>query len=110
MGLIQCIDCGNWVSDRATACPTCGCPAEAYNKHRYYDDQQSIEHQNATESHSIIAGVAKTALGVALGNRLSQNSKMNYMNSANCERAKTGRVTTCFGCGLRNHCTMFNKR
>lgn len=26
MGLIQCADCGKMVSDRADACPNCGCP------------------------------------------------------------------------------------
>lgn len=26
MGLIQCADCGKMVSDRAEACPNCGCP------------------------------------------------------------------------------------
>lgn len=26
MGLIKCVDCGHMVSDRATACPQCGCP------------------------------------------------------------------------------------
>ncbi|MCR4703651.1 MAG: zinc ribbon domain-containing protein [Saccharofermentans sp.] len=29
MGLIKCPDCGNMVSDRAAACPSCGCPADA---------------------------------------------------------------------------------
>lgn len=26
MALIKCVECGNDVSDRATACPHCGCP------------------------------------------------------------------------------------
>ena len=30
MGLIKCPDCGNMVSDRAAACPSCGCPADAF--------------------------------------------------------------------------------
>ena len=30
MGLIACPDCGNMVSDRAAACPHCGCPADAF--------------------------------------------------------------------------------
>lgn len=30
MGLIKCPDCGNMVSERAGACPSCGCPAEFF--------------------------------------------------------------------------------
>lgn len=29
MALLKCIDCGNSVSDKANACPQCGCPIEA---------------------------------------------------------------------------------
>jgi len=29
MALITCTECGNQISDRATACPKCGAPAEA---------------------------------------------------------------------------------
>ncbi len=32
MGLVKCPDCGNMVSERAAACPTCGCPADAFEK------------------------------------------------------------------------------
>lgn len=32
MGLIKCPDCGNMVSDRAAACPSCGCPADAFGE------------------------------------------------------------------------------
>ncbi|MCR4775992.1 MAG: zinc ribbon domain-containing protein [Saccharofermentans sp.] len=30
MGLIKCPDCGNMVSERAEACPSCGCPVSAF--------------------------------------------------------------------------------
>ena len=30
MGLVKCPDCGNMVSERASACPSCGCPADAF--------------------------------------------------------------------------------
>lgn len=26
MAMIQCEECGQWISDRANACPNCGCP------------------------------------------------------------------------------------
>ena len=29
MGLLQCPDCDEWVSDHATVCPHCGCPFQA---------------------------------------------------------------------------------
>ena len=32
MGLIKCPDCGHMVSDRAAACPSCGCPADAFGE------------------------------------------------------------------------------
>lgn len=29
MALIQCRECGGQISDKAPACPKCGCPAES---------------------------------------------------------------------------------
>ena len=106
MGLIQCPDCGSWISEHAAACPSCGCPADIYNPYiqgpdDYQDDRGS--------GGGILSGILRTAVGVALGNGISENTKKNYMDSPNCERAKTGRRSSCWGCGLSEHCTMYNK-
>ena len=105
MSLIQCQDCGTWISDQAAACPRCVCPAGAYNSNDYDSGYQ----QGGDHGSGILSGILKTAVGVALGNRLSENSKRNYMDSPNCERAKTGRRSSCWGCGLGDQCTMHGK-
>ena len=104
MGLIPCPDCGNMVSDRAAACPHCGCPADAF-----YESAHQENEEYYSGSPGIISSVMKTAVGVALGNKISENSKQNYMGSPNCERAKTGRKSSCWGCGLADYCTMHDK-
>ena len=112
MGLITCPDCGGMVSDRAAACPHCGCPAEAFFENgpqeveENYDDGYDDGYDHGP---GILSSVLKTAVGVALGNKMTENSKQNYMGSPNCERAKTGRRSSCWGCGLADHCTMHGK-
>ena len=32
MALIKCPECGKEISDKAAACPNCGCPASEFNK------------------------------------------------------------------------------
>lgn len=105
MGLIACPDCGNMVSDRAAACPHYGCPADAF----FESEPQEYEDVYDSGSPGILSSVLKTAVGVAIGNRLTENAKQNYMESPNCERAKTGRRSSCWGCGLGDHCTMHGK-
>ena len=56
-----------------------------------------------------LSSILRTAAGVALGNKLTENKKRNYMDSPNCERAKTGRKSSCWGCGLGDYCTMHDK-
>lgn len=115
MGLIQCPDCGNMVSDRAAACPSCGCPAEAIHEaYGGYEGgcQNEVEDYGNSNSNSgpgFLSSVIRTAAGVALGNKLTENRKRNYMDSPNCERAKTGRKSSCWGCGLGDYCTMHDK-
>ena len=112
MGLIACPDCGNMVSDRAAACPHCGCPAEAFfgNEPQEYYDEDSDRSGGGS---GFLSSVLKTAVGVAIGNKISDsgkdNAKRNYMDSPNCERAKTGRRSSCWGCPLGDHCTMHGK-
>ena len=112
MGLIACPDCGNMVSDRAAACPHCGCPAEAFfenEQQEYFGGSGGSDNGGS----SFLGGVLKTAVGVALGNKISErgkeNAKRNYMDSPNCERAKTGFKSSCWGCGLADYCTMHDK-
>lgn len=119
MGLVQCPDCGNMVSDRAAACPSCGCPAEAiaeaYGMGGYegqYEGGYEDSGDNGGGGSSgpgFLSSVLRTAAGVALGNKLSDSKKRNYMDSPNCERAKTGRKSSCWGCGLGDYCTMHDK-
>lgn len=39
MALIKCPECGKEISDKAAACPNCGCPASEFNK-----NQQEFSH------------------------------------------------------------------
>lgn len=54
MAMIQCEECGNWISDRAYSCPHCGCPM--YEAPNYYDagyqqEQGAMQaREEATES------------------------------------------------------------
>ena len=105
MGLIQCPDCGSMISEHAPACPACGCPAEYFNP----NFQEPDDYQDSGSGDGILSGILKTAVGVAIGNSISDKGKKNYMDSPNCERAKTGRRTSCWGCGLADHCTMNGK-
>lgn len=72
-----------------------------------YESPSSYESRDS--SPGILSSVLTTAAGVALGNKASQKGKQNYMGSPNCERAKTGRHTSCWGCGLGDYCTMHDK-
>jgi hypothetical protein len=74
-------------------------------RENYYEP----EPQNYGGGESFIGGVLKTAAGVALGNKISGKGKQNYFGSANCERAKTGRISSCWGCHMGELCTMYNK-
>ncbi len=113
MGLIQCPDCGNMVSDRAAACPSCGCPAEAiqeaYGGYEGGYQNEVEDYGNSNAGPGFLSSVLRTAAGVALGNKMTENRKRNYMDSPNCERAKTGRKSSCWGCGLGDYCTMHDK-
>ena len=115
MGLITCPDCGGMVSDRAAACPHCGCPAEAFFETREQAEPQEDYGDYGDDGYSygggpgILSGILKTTVGVAVGNKMTENAKQNYMGSPNCERAKTGRRSSCWGCGLADHCTMHGK-
>ena len=106
MGLIQCPDCGSMISEHAYACPSCGCPAEYFNPEHY---DQGPDYPDTGSGSGILSGIIKTAVGVAIGNSIADNGKKNYMDSPNCERAKTGRKSSCWGCGLSDHCTMYDK-
>lgn len=47
MALIKCVECGKEISDKAYACPNCGCPAEYQSKNsKSIMDRTTIECQN----------------------------------------------------------------
>ncbi|MBP5774312.1 MAG: hypothetical protein J6W36_01305, partial [Clostridiales bacterium] len=75
MGLIQCPDCGSMISEHAPACPACGCPAEYFNP----NFQEIDDYQDSGSGDGILSGMLKTAVGVALGNSISDKGKKNYM-------------------------------
>lgn len=47
MALIQCPECGKTISDKASACPECGCPSQYYTK-----DNNNFENNEKKESDS----------------------------------------------------------
>jgi len=49
--LIECDECGNQVSDKATACPNCGAPIESFNQDisSNTDDQQKVYVENTSK-------------------------------------------------------------
>ena len=55
MGLIKCPDCGNMVSDRAAACPSCGCPADAFGSAPFSQGNAGTEPDLETQICSFIA-------------------------------------------------------
>ena len=81
---------------------------QAQSLGNYYEPEYEPEPQNYGGG-SFIGGVLKTAAGVALGNKISGSGKQNYFGSANCERAKTGRISSCWGCHMGELCTMYHK-
>lgn len=59
MALVKCPDCGKMVSERATVCPDCGCPAEFYIK----DDAKKVEKSVLEEEkleYKLLQGVVAT--------------------------------------------------
>lgn len=79
--------------------------AQEYQEQYDYD----YEPPRRESGGSFIGGIIKTAAGVALANKVTENRKRNYMDSPNCERAKTGRKSSCWGCPLGDHCTMHDR-
>lgn len=43
MALIKCPECGKEISDKALACPNCGCPSSEWNQSDKSDDQAADE-------------------------------------------------------------------
>lgn len=58
MALITCTECGKEFSDKAPACPNCGCPIAAIS----YSSNDSIENMDSTKS--ILSSVQNVAQGV----------------------------------------------
>lgn len=46
MALIKCDECGQMVSDKATACPHCGCPVNQIIQPQYFGDEQEEKPNN----------------------------------------------------------------
>ena len=88
MAMIQCEECGQWISDRAKACPNCGCPmsdyyAEGYDK-EYGRIQARRDIVNETQERNrvlnrkwrreyIAISVVMTYLMYIIGNDLSRH-------------------------------------
>ena len=58
MALIKCIDCGKEISDKAVACPHCGCPAFSQNKNqasenKIFDKPISINNEDISSNYSV---------------------------------------------------------
>lgn len=52
MAIIKCPECQNEVSDKAAACPKCGCPIKEdvhFNQKQYRDEQSIIDGRNYAE-------------------------------------------------------------
>ena len=47
MALIKCSECGQIVSDKASACPHCGCPVNQTTQPQYFGDEQEEKPNNA---------------------------------------------------------------
>ena len=47
MALIKCSECGQMVSDKASACPHCGCPVNQTTQPQYFGDEQEEKPNNA---------------------------------------------------------------
>ena len=47
MALIKCSECGQMVSDKASACPHCGCPVNQTSQPQYFGDEQEEKPNNA---------------------------------------------------------------
>ena len=60
MSLIDCPECGKKVSDKAGACPDCGCPL-AHNNHIQTIEQTSKKYKGATA-----VGVVMILLGLVI--------------------------------------------
>ena len=42
MALIKCPECGKEISDKASACPNCGCPVDYRGHEEVFDDNDNV--------------------------------------------------------------------
>ena len=75
MPLIQCVDCGKMISDKASACPNCGCPAEYFDTGSDYNACMAMlktfrndlkDHKNRNKD-NVLAGIIGLIFGTLLG-------------------------------------------
>ena len=64
MALIKCEECGQMVSDKASACPHCGCPVNQIIQPQYFGDEQE-EKPNNTLKWLLVVLAALVVLGGA---------------------------------------------
>ncbi len=69
MALIKCKECGNMISDKAKACPKCGCPLDAYSdpqpqeNNDYIPDYYPEDNHKKRNRYIIIALIVVVILG-----------------------------------------------
>ena len=66
MALINCHECGKEISDRAVACPHCGCPIEADNKNIEYKKTNLLEkeHNSSIEKKNGYVSTGRLIVGI----------------------------------------------
>ena len=61
MSLIKCPECGNNMSDKATACPSCGCPIDTViaERQRIKEESEIKKQQEETDKAKAAQDIAR---------------------------------------------------
>lgn len=63
MALFQCPECGHQVSDKAVACPNCGCPVSHTPKEQYTFEYNGVTHDISDIVNYLRTGQKERAIG-----------------------------------------------
>lgn len=87
MAIIKCVECGKEFSDKASACPECGCPTEysvdsnnATSDSDGFVEQDSIVEDETEESTTNISDTVKDFAGKALASWNDRNHATSKVN------------------------------